>query len=148
MYLQHRRIDRGNVAHYYLSFIYYGVPDERQYAAQRTLEKFGSLFPAENLKKMFAQLDYFIESHPDIFDRDKWTQVFTEHTIFSNSKELRLDRMMVDDSNRIIQIVDYKTGAITELNQIDEYVNAVRQLRHVRSRKYAVSGEYVAVDLD
>ncbi|MBN2010008.1 UvrD-helicase domain-containing protein [candidate division KSB1 bacterium] len=147
MYLQNRRVDRGNVAHFYLSFIYYGEAPEKAIAAQQTLSKYGGLFPIDKLHGLFRQLDTFIDLRPDIFNRALWPTVFTERTVFYNNQTFRLDRMMVNHEASQVFIVDYKTGVITEVDQIDVYIEAVLQLPYVQKKGYIVAGEYVAVEL-
>lgn len=149
VYVEKKNIDRGNIAHFYLSFIRYGTPVERSNALNRTISHFGSLLPDSEIKDLIDQVDRFIDSQPEIFARDKWQKVFTEYTIFSPSgQELRLDRLMIDEVNKEIRIIDFKTGESFEPFQMESYLKAVRALGAVEKGEYQVRGDFVELGFE
>lgn len=148
VYVEKKNIDRGNIAHYYLSFIRYGTEAERNSAYDRTISYFGNLMPVSEIKALIAQVDRFIDSHPELYDREKWQKVFTEYTIFSPSgQELRLDRLMIDENNKKILIIDYKTGESFEPDQMEAYIRAVKALNVVEKCDYQVRGDFVELEI-
>jgi ATP-dependent exoDNAse (exonuclease V) beta subunit len=147
MYLTNQNTMKGNIVHYYLSYIRYNTEPERELAVDRTNAYFGTLMSLDMIADMIRVADQFIGHHPELYSSERWDHVFTEYTLFSGT-EIRLDRMMVDEANREIMIVDYKTGMVYEEEQIDLYVKAVKKLPHVQKEGYAVSGAYYQVMQD
>ncbi len=147
MYLTNQNTMKGNIVHYYLSYIRFNTESERQLAVDRTKAYFGTLMSLDMIADMIRVADRFIGHHPELYSSERWDRVFTEYTLFAG-KEIRLDRMMVDETRKSIHIVDYKTGMLYEEDQIDFYVNAVRNLPHVQQQGYSVSGAYYQVMQD
>lgn len=147
-YLEQRSIEQGNVAHYYLSFVKFDTEKERRLAQAKTITKYGSLFKLPALEKIFQKVNQFIEKNPLYFSREKWDRILTEHTIYSAvGKELRLDRLMISEREKFIQIIDYKTGEEYDEAQIVEYASAVRELSLVKENGFDVEARFVEVTL-
>jgi ATP-dependent exoDNAse (exonuclease V) beta subunit len=147
-FIKKRDIDKGNVAHYYLSFIKHDTEAERQLAAARTISFYGSLMKLLELEAIFQKVDAFVGSNSLLFQPAAWPKVFTELTLFSpQGREMRLDRLMINDSSREILIIDYKTGELYEEEQVAEYIAAIESLPHVRREGFKVSGRFVVVDV-
>jgi hypothetical protein len=147
-YVLERSIEKGNVVHYYLSFIKYNTETERRFARLKTISDYGGLLPATELEKLFDKADLFVAKNGQLFSASKWSRVFTEHSIFaSQGKELRLDRLMIDDKNKEILIIDYKTGELYEPQQMENYIAAVAALNVVQREQFRVMGKFVAIDL-
>ena len=147
VFLKSRAVDVGTIAHYYLSFIKRGSEEEKRLAKLRTTAFWGSLLSADLLRHLFEDLDRFIDSEPELFS-PRWTRVFTEHILFTpDGKEIRIDRFMVDDQKKEIQIIDYKTGHVFEKEQIETYINTLRSLPVVAREGYAVSGSFRQITL-
>ncbi|RPH99291.1 MAG: hypothetical protein EHM72_11485, partial [Calditrichaeota bacterium] len=145
-FLEQNSIQVGNAAHYYLSFIRHGGQDEKKTARRKTIAFYGTLIEESTLSLLIEKLERFVDSHPDIFSM-AWTQVFTEFTIFdADGAEIRLDRIMVDQKNKHIEIIDYKTGHLFEPQQIEEYVSAMKALPTVLQHQYQVTGRFVEID--
>ena len=148
VYITNRNIDKGNIAHYYLSFIFYGTNDEKKLAKKRTISYYGNLVSTTEIEKLITKVNKFIVEQEYLFSKKKWTNIFTEHTIYSSiGAELRLDRMMVDEHNKEIYIVDYKTGEIYTQNQIDQYIEAIKSKGIVKKNNYKVDGDFFIVEI-
>lgn len=148
VYINKRRVDRGNLVHHYLSFIKFDSPAARQGAARRALADYGSLLPAADILTLVEKVDHFLTSHPDYFSGALWNRVFTEQTLYApDGREERIDRMLVSDERREILIVDFKTGESHDQAQLDEYIRTVSSLPYVHSRGYAVRGLFLEVEI-
>ncbi len=148
MYIEHRDIDRGNVAHLYLSFIKHTAQEELEYAAMRTIAYYGNLLPKEDIQRIIVKVNDFIHGHQQYFSRSDWPQVFTEYTLFHpDSGEVRLDRLMVNESQRKICIIDYKTGESYEESQMHRYLETVHALPAVKKGAYSVQGKFVEIQI-
>jgi len=136
------------VAHHWLSFIRYGDRQERESASSHTICTHGHLLPGEEIQDLLQNLNRFIDSKPDLFSRENWSKIFTELVLFSeNGRELRLDRLMVDENEGEILIVDYKSGDIYEEEQMARYVTTVRSLPFVARNGYRVRGEFIELSI-
>ena len=148
VYINKRRVDRGNLVHHYLSFIEFDSPAARQRAARRALADYGSLLPAADILALIERVEAFITVHPDYFSAANWERVFTERTIYAqDGREERIDRMLVSDERREILIVDFKTGESHDQAQLEEYKHTVSSLPFVRSKGYAVRGIFLEVEI-
>ncbi len=148
IYLQNRAIDKGNLAHYYLSFVKHGTESERKNATSHALSFYGNLFVPEEIEAIVQKVDAFIDANHSVFDANTWPTVFTEHTLFSpKGRELRLDRLMVNERQKEIMIIDYKTGELYDAGQIEEYIAAVSALPVVKREGYKVSGRFLELEL-
>ena len=147
-FLVNRDIDRGNVAHYYLAFIKYASSAELTEAAERTIAHYGTLFTAGEIEHIIRRVNEFIQKNRHLFDKERWAKVFTEYTLYDPSgREVRIDRLMVDEAGKEILIVDYKTGSVYEEFQIENYVRTLQSVPFVQANHYQVRGEYVEVDI-
>ena len=145
-YLKTKDIVKGNVTHYYLSFLKHNTPDENNLAKQETCTFYGNLLPQEEIEQIIIFVDKFIKANKDIFSKSMWPIVFTEHTLFHpTGKEMRLDRLMINKDKKTIKIIDYKTGSLWEEEQIDMYIEAVKELPVCQKERYNVSGEFLEV---
>ncbi len=148
IYIKNRAIDKGNVAHYYLSFVKHGSESERKNAALHTISFYGNLFVPAEIKDIVQKVDAFIKENSSVFDAEAWPKVFTELTLFSpKGREVRLDRLMVNERKREILIVDYKTGELYDAGQLEEYIAAVIGLPIVKQEGYRVSGRFLELEL-
>ncbi len=148
VYLKNRDIDKGNIIHYYLSYVHYGANEEFEFARKQTLGYFGNLLPIEQLESLMQNARNVVSQHPGLFDASVWDRVFTEYTLYTQSgKELRLDRMMIDLKEGHVEIIDYKTGEQYQAEQLDDYIQAVHKLPVVENKKYKVTGKYIEIHI-
>lgn len=147
VFIEQNSIAVGNAVHYYLSFIRHGLEAEIQTARQKTISFYGTFIRKEQLSAIFTSLQEFVKERSDIFSPQS-ARVFTEHTLFSaEGREVRVDRMMVNEPQRLIEIIDFKTGHIFEPEQIDLYIAAVEALPFVQRQGYTVTGRFVEIKL-
>ncbi len=147
-YVTDRHIEKGNIVHYYLSFIKFNTEQERYFARSKTIGNYGGLMPVEKIESLILNVNEFMAQNPELFSSKKWDTVFTEYTIFSpEGQEFRIDRIMVNERSKEVKIIDYKTGEIYDEKQIKNYVNILKQLEFVQREDYSVSGDFVEIDL-
>jgi ATP-dependent exoDNAse (exonuclease V) beta subunit len=148
VFIEQNSIAIGNAVHYYLSFIRHGSENEIKTARQKTISFYGTLIQPEELSAIFQILQEFVKKRSDIFST-QWTRVFTEHTLFApDGREVRVDRMMVNEPQKLIEIIDYKTGHIFEPEQIELYIAAVEALPFIQRQGYKVAGRFVEIKLN
>lgn len=146
IYLEDRHQLYGSVAHEYLTYIKYGEEVEHNLARNMVLKQYGSLLPQQELNMIMESCVTFIAENPEIF-ASKWDKVFNEKTVFSDSKEYRIDRIMVSSAEKEVVIIDYKTGGIEDEEQVADYIEIIKELPFVKQHNYRVKGEYVTVYL-
>ncbi len=155
-FVHDRSAVRGDVAHYYLSFIKLDSPQARDSARKRTLMKYGSLLPQQTIDHIIVRTNEFLAENKTYFSRENWDQVFTEVTIFPDGgsdsavragAQLRIDRMMVNHEKKQIMILDYKSGEVWHEEQIEIYQRAVEELPAVKNQGYRIETKYVKIDL-
>ena len=57
---------------------------------------------------------------------EKW-KVDNEYKLEGENENYRIDRLMVDEENKIIFIVDYKTGLKKEKEQLEKYKKIINE---------------------
>ncbi len=149
VYVNKRRVDRGNVIHYYLSFIAFDGPEARRQAARRTLSDFGNLLPAADVNDLIGKVERFLDDQMAYFSAQNWTRAFTEQTLFApDGREQRIDRLLLNEERKELLIIDFKTGEKYEQAQLDDYIRTVASLPYVRSRGFKVSGLFLEVAIE
>ncbi len=148
MYIKKRNIDRGTIVHFYLSQLIRGTEEEKRRARIGTVSRFGTLLPATEVLRLLDQVDRRLsQQQADLFS-DRYKS-FTEQTVFSpEGKELRIDRLLVDEKERQVVIVDFKTGEQYDEGQMQAYVEAVAALPVVQQGRYTVRGEFIEIKLE
>jgi ATP-dependent exoDNAse (exonuclease V) beta subunit len=135
----------GSAVHFYLSFIKHNKSREHKLAQWQLVRDFGNILSPTEIENVLNKSMSFIRSHSDIFS-DKWDKIFNEYSIYDTENRLyRIDRLMIDTKNHEIRIIDYKTGSITDDNQIERYIEIISSLPVFTSAGYSISGEYVRV---
>ena len=120
---QEKKRVAGLAIHYYLEQIKYDTAQERQLARQLVRAKYGSLLGASGLQDIFARVEEFLAANSSYFS-DRWA-VFTERQIEGEDETYRVDRLLVDKDEQQIIIIDYKTGADREWNQLTTYKSVI-----------------------
>ncbi len=148
-YIKKRDADMGTIAHYYLSFIKYGTGQEKKIARDRTIAHYGNLMVERDIRALLDKVDLFIMNHKDdIFSAQMWPKVFNEFTLFGESgREVRLDRLMINETSKKIMIIDYKTGDTYEELQIEDYRKTVEALDFVKKGGYSIDDKFVEIDI-
>lgn len=136
----------GDLAHHYLSFIKFNLPDEHNYARKQCLARFGSILTRDEIISKLAALHARLPEEkmfPTGYDR-----VYTEITLYLGKKAFRLDRLMLNTREKIALIQDFKTGGISDESQLEVYKAALRKLDFITRENYEVKTEYISIDLD
>lgn len=130
----------GLAAHYYLEHVKYNQPEERCFARKMVLARYGNILGPEKIEQIFKRVNTFINNNPDYFSDD--IKVFTEYKLTAGDESKRLDRLMVDQKNKEIKIIDYKTGELKEQSQLDEYEELIKSKV---DGQYKISSEFAEV---
>jgi ATP-dependent exoDNAse (exonuclease V) beta subunit len=120
---------RGLALHYYLENIKYDQQQEKVSARKMLKAKYGNLLGSKKIAAIIAKADQFIDSHPEIFT-EKY-QVFNEYLLKEKSstgeKQYRIDRMLVDQKNKTVKIIDYKSGSYRDPEQLQKYQDILKK---------------------
>jgi predicted nuclease of restriction endonuclease-like (RecB) superfamily len=136
----------GNITHDFLSFIKYKTENEIELAHNKIIAKYGSLLNLEELENIIENIRAFIEQRQEYFDENKWDRVFNEFVIFDEyGREFRIDRLMINSTNKRILIVDFKTGSHYQQEQLDRYRQIVEKLPIVKRDDYRVDTEFLEI---
>ncbi len=156
-YLSERKQMKGIIVHYFLSKIKYATEDEIRDAEKSTLNFFANIIHRKMIAELIMKSKKFIKENHDIFS-SKWDKILNEYPIFITSemrekfpelskKEYRIDRMMIDFKNKIIEIIDYKTGSIHDDLQVENYIKIVEAIDFVKNDGFKVKGRYCKLEL-
>ncbi|MEC9491077.1 MAG: 3'-5' exonuclease, partial [Halanaerobiales bacterium] len=114
---------RGLALHYYLENIKYDQKSQKESARKLLKSKYGNLLGREKIESVIKEADQFISSHSEIF-AEKY-QVFNEYLLKEKTgegeKQYRIDRLLVDQKNRKVKIIDYKSGSYRNPEQLKKY---------------------------
>lgn len=147
-YVEKRSALKGTVAHYYLAQIKVDKEDIKARARASTVAEYGGVFPASDIEKIIETTDRFIGNNKQYFSSEKWERIFTEYTIFDkNGKEYRIDRLLVNSSEKIVLILDFKTGEEYDKKQIQKYKDVIQQLPIVQQNHYTISAKFLEVEV-
>lgn len=147
-FLENKSVLTGNIVHFYLSNIDYDNEQNNRIAFNRTIAKYGSLMHRDKIQKIIEKTNGFIQKNIELFSKDNWDKVFNEYSVFDSfGKEFRIDRMMVNSKNKEILIIDFKTGAHYEEEQLDIYKEILEKLAIVKNDKYSVKTRFVEVEI-
>jgi ATP-dependent exoDNAse (exonuclease V) beta subunit len=114
---------RGLAIHYYLENIKYNSEQEKISARRLLKTKYGNLLGKEKIKAVIENAEDFIAANLEIFS-EKY-QVFTEYLLKENDskgeKYYRIDRLLVEELNKVVKIIDYKSGSYRDPKQLEKY---------------------------
>lgn len=140
VYLEKRQALYGELAHYYLSFIRYNLPDEHSRAYRESSQRYGSLLGSTRINRYLQRLCAEIHKHSDLFD-SSYDKIFTEFAIGA----YRVDRLMLNTKEKEALIVDFKTGCVYEQDQLDTYQRELSS--HPALNDYRFSARYVSIEV-
>ncbi|MBW6514603.1 MAG: UvrD-helicase domain-containing protein [Candidatus Syntrophosphaera sp.] len=141
LWLEDRQRLLGNLAHHYLSFVKFNLPQEHERASAQCLARFGSLLSEAEITGSISNLRASL--HLDEIFVPGYDKVFTELTVYHAGKELRLDRLLVDTAGKRALILDYKTGSIDDPLQLERYKAALLGLDVFAKDGYRVDTAYL-----
>jgi hypothetical protein len=129
-----------------LSFIYRDSAEERDYAKKRCLQNYANLLLFTEIHNLIDQCNQFLDSN-NAYYSGRWDHIYNEYTIYKGDKAYRIDRMMMSEKEKLIMIVDYKTGHFKD-EQILNYKEIVSQLPDVKSKGYTIQTVFLQVILE
>ncbi len=141
IWLEDRHNLFGDLIHHYLSFVKHHLPQEHEHALRQCLARFGSLLDRQTIE---ARIAILLSNLPrdQIFPAG-YDKVFTEFPLWHQGRELRLDRLLLDTSDKRALILDYKTGPSREEDQLRRYQQALAELPAIRNGNYLVETAFV-----
>jgi ATP-dependent exoDNAse (exonuclease V) beta subunit len=147
-FLQNQSIMKGNIVHYYLAQIDYDSTTARELAQQKTTARYGTLFPKTDFLNLIEKANQFLQVNSSYFQPGKWDKIFNEYALWDrHGHEFRLDRLLIDSSDKQILIVDYKTGHSYEEEQLEKYAELIGQLPVVQEQGYEIKTKFLKIDL-
>lgn len=115
----------GVASHYYLSFLKNGSLEEKNRAFQMTMKKYGNMLGLKEVHKITEKLGKFADNSKEYFT-DSQT-VVNEFSIFdkSDNREYRIDKLIINETEKKCLIVDFKTGITKDISQLQKYKELV-----------------------
>jgi len=145
MWLENRSNLYGNLAHYYLSFLKYNLPEEHNYALKQCILKYGTLLTHSEIEEKINSLKNNLPIS-ELFPPD-YDKVFTEFTLFSEGNQYRIDRLLIDTKQKRALILDYKTGVTKEQEQLEHYKNALSNLPAIKDDNFSIDTKFISLTL-
>jgi len=145
MWLENRSNLYGNLAHYYLSFLKYNLPEEHNYALKQCILKYGTLLTHSEIEEKINSLKNNLPIS-ELFPPD-YDKVFTEFTLFSEGNQYRIDRLLIDTKQKRALILDYKTGVTKEQEQLEHYKKALSNLPAIKDDNFSIDTKFISLTL-
>ncbi|HON33091.1 MAG TPA: UvrD-helicase domain-containing protein [Candidatus Syntrophosphaera thermopropionivorans] len=145
MWLENRSNLYGNLAHYYLSFLKYNLPEEHNYALKQCILKYGTILTHSEIEEKINSLKNNLPIS-ELFPPD-YDKVFTEFTLFSEGNQYRIDRLLIDTKQKRALILDYKTGVTKEQEQLEHYKNALSNLPAIKDDNFSIDTKFISLTL-
>ncbi|MBS3741009.1 MAG: UvrD-helicase domain-containing protein [Candidatus Cloacimonetes bacterium] len=141
----------GNIAHHYLALIKFYSPDILDSARYKTVNKYATLLEEEFLDSIIDKIDQHVKENMKYFDKSNWDLVFNEYSIFDSTEnavnEYRIDRLLINQEKKKAFVIDYKTGDLSDIYQIEKYINILSNLPYFKENKFDISGDYFYLKL-
>jgi len=132
----------GTIAHDYLEYIKYNKEKEHKTAENIIRDSYVNIVGEMVINNIVKVLKKYIKTNQALFD-PKY-EVFTEYTLYQEDQIKRIDRLMVDKKNKVIKIVDYKTGKYHKEEQLTEYALV---LKNKLEKDYKIKTEFIDIKL-
>ena len=145
MWLENRSNLYGNLAHYYLSFLKYNLPEEHNYALKQCILKYGTILTYSEIEEKINSLKNNLPIS-ELFPTD-YDKVFTEFTLFSEGNQYRIDRLLIDTKQKRALILDYKTGVTKEQEQLEHYKKALSNLPAIKDDNFSIDTKFISLTL-
>mgnify|MGYP000008083874 CR=1 FL=1 len=127
--------------HFYLEQVLYGSGEELELAARLVMSRYGNILGREDTEKLIARAEGFVADNPEYFSEEY--DILTEYSLWLDDGSMkRVDRLLIDRDNRLIKIIDFKSGAIESDDQLDEYQEI---LADELGQEYSFETEYVNI---
>jgi hypothetical protein len=136
----------GTALHLYLSYIMYDIEEEHDNATSNIKKKYGNILNNVIIEQICQKAKKFVKSNELYFNKENWNKIFTEFTVFdNNNKPYRIDRMMINTPNAEILIIDYKSGSLTDQNQVEQYISLIKKIPYIKNNNYKTTGKYLEI---
>lgn len=134
----------GLAIHYYLEHIEYGTEDELKYANKVVKNRYGNILGPNKIKEVIKKTENFIKNNNYYFS-EKWN-IFNEYELEDKENKYRIDRLLIDEKDKTILIIDYKTGNKKERKQLDNYKKIIKnKLNENNMSVYAVKTKFLEI---
>ena len=134
-----KRIE-GLALHYYLEFVRYNQEEERRYAEQMVLARYGNILGPGRTRELITRVNLFLQERQEYFAGD-WL-VFNEYELEWNGELYRIDHLRVNKEKKEILILDYKSGITREQAQLDRYKEIIEEMT---GGEYEIRTEFVEI---
>ena len=129
----------GSATHFYFENIEYNTEEELKNAKMLTLAHYGNMFGEKVVEEIFEKSDNVINKFSWVFSKNYIVK--REFDIFDGDKKYRIDRLIIDEKNNEIIIIDYKTGQKNE-EQLENYKKIVESQV---DKKYLVKTKFINI---
>ncbi|MFW6301293.1 MAG: UvrD-helicase domain-containing protein [Bacillota bacterium] len=127
--------------HFYLEEVIYGGSEEMELAARLVMARYGNILGRDDTERLIARAEKFVADNPEYFSEEY--EILTEYSLWLDDGSMkRVDRLLVDQENKSIKIIDFKSGAIESDDQLDEYREI---LADELGQEYSFETEYVNI---
>ncbi|MDY0151313.1 MAG: UvrD-helicase domain-containing protein [Candidatus Cloacimonas sp.] len=111
---------KGDLIHYYFSFIIRNLPEEHNYAFKRCVARYGSLLPYNNILQLLSGCHSECDSNAWLFN-ESWDKIYTEFELTGVNGLQRIDRLMLNTATKHALIIDFKSGEVHDKQQLESY---------------------------
>jgi ATP-dependent exoDNAse (exonuclease V) beta subunit len=145
LFIHKKSVLIGNAAHLYLSFIKYDREEEHQFALINTINKYGNILSQNEIKEVVSRVKICINNNQSLFC-SSYDKVFNEWACFDDkNNQYRIDRFIVNTTEKKAMVIDFKTGGIEDAEQIERYIKILYDIPALRNEGYFIEGQFVVV---
>ncbi|MBF8437815.1 UvrD-helicase domain-containing protein [Halanaerobiaceae bacterium Z-7014] len=127
--------------HFYMEQVLYGGKAEKEHAARLVMSRYGNILGRTDTEKLIARAEAFVADNPEYFSKEY--DILTEYSLWLDDGSMkRVDRLLVDRENKLVKIIDFKSGGIESDDQLDEYKEI---LAEELGQEYSFETEYVNI---
>jgi ATP-dependent exoDNAse (exonuclease V) beta subunit len=145
-FIDPQAILRGNIVHNFLAEIIFDSVSAREKAYNKILADMGNLLQQDEFNKIVTRVTDFLDNNQNYFSKQFWDKAFNERIVFDeNGHEKRIDRLLINETQKKVLIIDYKTGEHYDQQQVQDYIKIIENMRFVQEQGYSVSGIFLEV---
>ena len=140
---EEKKILTGLLNHYYLYFIKSFSQKEMNFAKEKTYLKYGNYFSKQKIDKLIDKLNSFIQKNLEFFNYDAWDLIFNEFVLSSGNKNFRIDKLLINNKEKKVFLLDFKSGFYHEENQLINYKNLLLNL--IKDKSYKIYYKFLFI---
>lgn len=133
----------GLAVHYFMEN--YKKEKDYYFAYTKFLKKYGNLIGPKYVEMVLEKIKYFTKEYSKIFNENH--TIYTEYEIFDeNNNRFIIDRLNIDEKNKIAYIYEYKT--LKDAYKNEDYIKQVENYKQILSKKlenYKIYTEILSV---